>query len=307
MRSRRTLFLVLCLASGPCWSQQGPWVGGMAQGAKQIFRAPVQQVDGVLLVDLSVNGTRNQSFLIDSGFSATVISSEAAIRLNLAKGGPGEGLMMTSADSSAKHYALTSRAVRIDYGKFGLYEGPIRVLDLENVARELGRPISGILGFDVLKHSRYILNLADNSLTLFSNRSKRHSPDLDPKGCDAGPVLKARLSIGGRSFAVMLQVDTGSNAALELFSPFVAKNELANGTQDEQKALIGVGGTSPAVVGGPGEVLIGDEIVSLEKVYYSRAEQGMTAVDAIDGNLGTPALAGRKVYFDCPDGKFSVR
>ena len=115
-------------------------------------------------------------------------------------------------------------------------------------------------------------------------------------------LAPATLTLADRT-TVMARVliDTGSNGALTLTSPFVRTHKLADRFQSRRaSASIGINGTTFSPVIQLPAIALGPALMKGADAALSRAASGLHASRAFDGILGAELLRGFKLVVDYP-------
>jgi hypothetical protein len=278
------------------------------ESVKPVFEIPFETIGGFPMIRLTLNGHANQIFLIDTGSQVTAVSEDAVTRLRLKINDKKSGQVIGVADAEPAKF-LVGKDIKISYERYDLYRGLAPVLDLSALAAYVGKPVSGILGFDILSQNIFALNYKTRSFSLYK---KGEAPILSGHGsfdtisCGPPPVIHANLKIDGVLVEPDLKLDTGSNAQIELFSPFVTSHNLIRDQTLKPINLGGLGGEHPALHGTDAELLLTDRNWKLSDIYLSQAREGASAQERPDGTLGSPALEGHILLFKCPSGKIEL-
>jgi Aspartyl protease len=146
----------LTLAKGPLLGQLGqPEVSllllalflfaGIASAQPRTFRVPFHTVNGMILLDATVNG-KPAVLLLGTGADSTIISAEAAglaaVQLKV--------LLATKAGTGAEgDYVL--READLKLGNRHCFNRRVWVMNLSDVSKRLGTRIDGFVGADLLQ------------------------------------------------------------------------------------------------------------------------------------------------------------
>ncbi|WP_395700892.1 aspartyl protease family protein [Aquabacterium sp.] len=245
-------------------------------------------------LDARINGAPMR-LMLDSG-GVNLLTPEAAARAGLAIEGAtevrGPGRQPVSAGfARARELVLGDGALR-------LQDSLLRVLPLAGLSVVEGTAIDGLLGFELF--SRLVLRLDGNAgrLQLIDPQAFVPPPGaqrLDLRFYAHVPAVRARVDgIEGEFW-----LDTGNRNALTLFKPFVAAHpQLADGAGAETVIGHGIGGA----VGGrvaPGRPLaLGALVLDVPALTLPCADEGVTAIGQVAGNIGGALLRQRVVSFD---------
>ncbi|MCM2313595.1 MAG: aspartyl protease family protein [Thermoanaerobaculia bacterium] len=251
-------------------------------------------------VPVFVNGKGPSMFILDTGADLTVIEKGHAAEIGLAMEGSieirggGEGTLDASmiAGPTVKLAGLeipSEAMIAIPLGPLSLYEG---------------RPMQGILGYDVLSRFVVEVDYAGRQVTF-------HDPAkfATPKGAHPfevyfdgnTPVMKGKIGLpDGRSFDARLTVDTGNRTALILHQPFVEAHQLRKALPVLANAPLGmgVGGMTRQDLGRVASLALGEFVMKEPLTSFSIEKSGANANPDIDGNLGSEVLRRFTLWID---------
>lgn len=117
---------------------------------------------GLLIVRAWIDGVAGR-FLLDTGASATIISSELATRLGL-------GVREFSAETNIKQDLMMARVMSFEIGKETYRDFNVAVLDLSHFDRVTNAPVDGIIGVNLLKQSAFSIDIAGGCLCINISR-----------------------------------------------------------------------------------------------------------------------------------------
>jgi predicted aspartyl protease len=127
------------------------WVTFRLAGSKQ----------ALILLPVLVDGRGPYSFLLDTGATATVVSSELADALALPRGEKQDGR-----GAAGKMTLVKSQLPSLTLGRETLESLPVSIADLSFLGRAMGVQVDGALGHSFLRHFAVTLDYATNRLTL---------------------------------------------------------------------------------------------------------------------------------------------
>jgi hypothetical protein len=243
---------------------------------------PVRIIRGFLVVVEGRFGSvlQHQNFLLDTGTSPSIINKDLAAPLDLTKSSA--VLASVGRDSKVQSAVLPE----IDIGPIRAVALPVLLSDLSQLESDLGIPIAGIVGLDVLSKASFSLDYTRKSLEF-----GRFTPGGVTVALPAGSsIALAEISWGGASKRMV--VDTGSEQLVLLGNepPLAA-------------ALHSNGGTATAASVAnrltvqqlpPADIVLAGKKFSAPKAYWV---PGSDASDS-DGLLGIRALGFRRLSFD---------
>jgi hypothetical protein len=236
------------------------------------------------------------------------VSEEAVTRLRLKIDDSRSGQVIGVADADPTKFRF-SKNIKISFERYDLFRGPAAIFDLSALSSYVGEPVAGVFGFDILSQNVFAMNYKMHSLSLYPKGAPPILADdesSDTISCGQPPMIHVHLKIGGSLMESDLKLDTGSNAAVTLNSPFVTSHELIKDHTFQPVQLAGLGGEYPALHGLDAELVLTDRSWKLSDAYLSQARKGASAQERPDGTLGSPALEGHILLFKCPSGKIEL-
>jgi hypothetical protein len=203
--------------------------------------------------------------------------------------------------------AWASSKIEIQYSKRTIMKGTFPVIGLDLVNRIFPKPITGIIGYDLIGSHPVVFDYRHEIITIFGNNAFQSPPSSIRLKLDNQkdiPVIHASFRVGESTLLEgRILVDTGSQFGLEINRPFGQKNNLYSLNGWTEKEGFGIGGKYASLHGIPGEISFGNDKMLLEDVLLTEAEKGQTAVDSFDGNLGSAVLSKFVVIFDAQHGQ----
>lgn len=162
---------------------------------------PVKVYRGFLVVAEGQFGgaLEHQKFVLDTGTAPSILNRRIAKQL---------GLALTSGHEtgmSGDHSSDVTVLPELDIGPIRVLSLPVVVMDLSRLERDLGFPIAGQLGLDVLGNFSFRLDYKLNVLDFGEVEPKGLSVPLDP----GSSLAVLRVTVAGQS--IRLLVDTGTN------------------------------------------------------------------------------------------------
>jgi Aspartyl protease len=237
--------------------------------------------DYLLVVEARLGGTpQPQNFVLDTGTAPSIINVTLVKQLGLAI------LASTLTDVGKTIPAQASTLPEIDLGPIRAVSLPVQVQDLSRLERDLGIPIAGIIGLDVLSKSSFRLDYEKREIE-FGDIS--HVGIAVPFDARAGLAV-AEVRIEGQ--AARMLVDTGSDRVVLLGGNFPDLGWLAlRNTSQTGRSL--VNREMPVQVFSAPNILLGKQHFSKERAYLV---PGSTD-PLFDGLLGVRALGFRGLSY----------
>jgi hypothetical protein len=244
----------------------------------RIFRGFLVVVEGRFGPNLE-----HQNFLLDTGTSPSIINKDLAAPLDLTK----SSALLASLGKDSK--VQSAVLPEIEIGPIRAVSVPILLSDLSQLESDLGIPIAGIIGLDVLSRASFSLDYARKSIEF-----GKFTPGGVTVPLPAGSSIPlAEVNWGGTP--KRLVVDTGSEQLVLL-----GKQPPLGGML---RSSDGPGGTASAVSVAsrlavqqlpPANIVLAGKKFSGAKAYWV---PGSDASDW-DGLLGVRSLGFRRVSFD---------
>jgi hypothetical protein len=273
-------------------------------------RVPVDVSNHRILIPVSVNGGIPGTFVLDTGASITPLDKDFAAqqavlatsrtKTNGAGGAPLDvGL--------AKKLTFTFAGLTVQTP-----ESPL--IPLGPVSLRAGRPLHGVLGFDVL--SRYVteLDYASSVVTFHARNSFRAAAEatsIPMRLHGRMPLVEVKLALpDGRLLNARLLIDTGAAGAVTLTRAFAREHRVTL-TNAVETLMGGVGGEAPATIGRLARLQLGPFRFEEPVATVATDTAGALADPKIDGIIGGEILRrftiaidyGSKQLFFTPNSK----
>jgi predicted aspartyl protease len=274
--------------------------------AASSVEVPIEVHEAHVYVRVTVNGTENLWFLIDSGAATPVnlIDAQVAAKIGL----KGEAQETAGAIGGQIKVTLTAPAA-MQIGELRIPPAPLAMISLGDHENAEGHKVDGILG--------YAFFSAFNPEIDYKNGRMRLS-DAPTQGDDGSAVViqivekscrvNAEIVVakGQAPLPVSLVVDTGFDGNLVLTRPFVEKHNLRSiGGQERSGGSLG-GGTT-GLDARIAWLRLGNESASDLQVRLSNDKEGAFASAAVDGYLGGEFLQHYRVLFDYKHGRLLLK
>ncbi|MDQ5835331.1 MAG: aspartyl protease family protein [Acidobacteriota bacterium] len=259
---------------------------------------PFDFEDNAVFLEVRVNNSRPLKFGFDTGAGLTILNARTAKELGLKASETtlnGNAVGGRVSGDVFKGVTLGVRGATVSNQMVG-------ALSFESFPCE-ARSIDGIIGYDFIKefvveidYSRRVINLYDPK-----SFNYRGAGQLVPLRIVRTPFIDAKLLIEGHAPVVgSFEVDTGSDSAVSLNSPFVKKNRLLSAIrstvetpEDEE-----LGGKSRSFVGRVKGFQVGKFVLENPVVLLSEDTEGAMADEGNAGPIGNQVFSRFKVTID---------
>jgi len=300
---RRAAIVVAVAAAATWWGGTVPTPAGARQeGAPETAastRIPFELEEHLIWLQVRVNGAGPFTVLLDSAaqFSALDIARASALGIAPTRKAlsAGSGGAVSIGLARNVTFGLGDQAVAID---------PVILQPLDFVRTGVGRRLDGILGAEVFLRHVVEIDYGRLVVTLHNPKTYAYGGKGDALALKLWqgrtPLVQGAVAMTGREpIEGDFQVDTGSAQVLTLCSPFVDRNGLLDLVPKTIPSnSTGVGGESPELVGRLDGVRLGSQLLASPIVRFSRATQGVFAMNAFAGNIGSELLSRFTVVFD---------
>ncbi len=242
------------------------------------------------------------TFLLDTGSTLSMLDADVARRLGLQRRGDFEGLGIGG--------TMDVQLVRLPFLRVGgvlLEDQLLGVVDLaDDMERQLGVRVAGLLGYDFFSRLVVTLDYAGRSCTL----SHPNAWDPPPGGTTLGlelieqqPAVAATLDgdLGG-----LWRVDTGADG-VTLHGPAAARWDVVQRHPDGRRVWVrGLGGEVPGTWIRARSLALGPYEVRQPMVLLVEDDDGVLGARAIVGNLGNAVLDRFVVTVDIRGGRIHL-
>jgi predicted aspartyl protease len=211
---------------------------------------PLQLVNNLVFVSVRVGSSEPLSFILDTGASATVLNRTVAERLGLdlhasEDARTGGGSVQTA----------SATGVTLSVGSMSLPDVTVVAIDLSGLQAGLGRPVDGILGYEIFRRYVVAIDYAANTVRLHDPTEYR----MPEKATFLPIVIEDQIPFAqvqllrptGDTTDAKVEVDTGQTGAMTLVKPYVDTNQLVAAQQPTVRIRTGAilsGGVTAEVV-----------------------------------------------------------
>ena len=264
---------------------------------------PFESVDGHVALPVTIDGKGPFTFIFDTG-GANLIDTEVAKQLGLGAAGNAAGNGVGSNTEAVQFATVDSLQVGgATLRKQTFIVVPVRA----GFGMGSGKPVDGLIGFEVLARFVTTFDYGTNTIVLRSHGSAIPAGTMIPPGTTIPPTTIPFLFDGNKvdipctiaTFDGRCTIDTGSRSSLSVLSPFIAAHPTiapANATAVGANGF-GLGGASLGRLGRTTLQIAGFTLPDLV-TDLSTQTQGAFADPFTAGNIGAGVLSRFAVTFD---------
>jgi len=266
------------------------------EGDTRTVVVPFEHLNGHVYLQVMLNGRGPFRLGFDSG-GMNLIVPRVAKELGLAASGAVEGRGVGEASEDV----AIAKVERVNIGPAYLKDQSFFVFPLQKLDVVEGRPIEGLIGYEVFRRFIVRFDYERHELTFSDPATWKYTgPAAAVPFVFNGHVPEIDGSIDG--IPGKFDIDTGSSGTVDLLGPFVDAHGLADRYKAGQEIITGwgVGGPSRGRVARAGELRLGPVAVQGPVVEMSTSKHGLFATDFVAGNVGSGALRRFNVTFDYP-------
>lgn len=254
---------------------------------------PLEVHRGHMMIRARVNQSEPLLFLLDSGFSVTMISPEQAVALALKRAGK-----ITIVGVAGEEPADLFEGATLDLG--GLTYTPRRLAALASHSRRYVRR-DGVLGSGFYRRFVVEIDISGKSLVLHEPRTFEYSGPGEVIPLEfrkSTPIVRASILFPGQPpIDGEFEIDTGCDGGCCLAHDFVQQHRLEEKTVGgNARRAEGVGGGAPTRVVRLPKLQIGKLIVEHPTADFF--EKGSPVDEGLAGHIGIEILRQFRVIFD---------
>jgi predicted aspartyl protease len=262
------------------------------ESAKPLTTVAINLARDRIMVPATLNGSNGLSFMLDTGFSMTMVHPELPEQLNLRRAGE-----ITVIGIAGDEKAPTYEGARFEIG--GQKYQPRRVGALTSDANRRRRR-DGIIGSGLFRQFVVELDFARKEMALYSPTNYRYAGpgEIVPlRFRRTTPIVAATIhSTGGAAIADEFEIDTGCDSGLCLGQPFIQKHGLLKEEETRGGGKFGVGGSTAARSGFLPGLQLGR--LTIPKPQTDFFLEGSPVDHDFAGHIGFGVLKQFKVVFD---------
>jgi predicted aspartyl protease len=288
-------------------AQQSPAVGtgqnaqlagsrGRFTSGDNALKIPLEIDNNIILMRVSVNGSRPLKFIFDTGASHSIINSQLAGELGLKTEGQARGTATGGAIQGSY-----IRGVSLSVQGAEAFNQLIGSMPFPKVP---GFEFDGVIGYGFINQFVVEIDYLNKTMNLYNPRTYVNSGGgkVVPLLLDGRktPFVNTTITLEGRApLEAKLMVDTGADGTFVMNSPFAKKQRLLadipNLTQDKGR---GAGGESERLLGRVKAVQMDQFVFDNPPVRLSLDTEGSGASEDRDGIVGGEIFRRFKVIID---------
>lgn len=267
--------------------------GSSALAAAPVAIVPITVGWNRIMVPATVNGSNGLSFLLDTGFSMTMIHPELVSPLQLRRVGE-----VTIVGIAGDEKAPTYEGAVFDLG--GARYAPREVAALGSDGNR--RRHDGIIGSGLFRQFVVEIDFAGKRLALYVPASFRYQGQgevvpLRFRRFGTTPLVDATIkATNGTPIRGVFELDSGCDSGVCLSHDFVQENRLLNEEATRTGGKFGVGGGAKTRSGHLPELQLG--AMKIESPQTDFFVEGSPVDPGLAGHIGVGVLRHFKVIFD---------
>lgn len=260
---------------------------------------PIDDLGGILVVPVTVNGKGPFHFILDTGAGITVITPQLAktLALTTTQGGQIGGMGQAQ---------LTMQQVTLDRVGFGDVERTgieTAIVPLPRTLTYQGAygTIDGILGYTFFKDYVLTFDVANKWAEMISPAAFKAPDGVGPLPLTFAENRVPLVDLDVAGARGVFELDSGSNGVVIVSQDFARAHDVGKGYENGHTSqYTGVGGSVGTLQVRVPQVTIGDTVLHELAVDVSSANAGVLARDHLDGTIGHDVLSRFAVTVDYP-------
>ncbi len=264
---------------------------------------PVEVYRNTIWIQVKVNGSAPQSFLLDSAAGRSVVARPTAEKLGMQIIEMGEQANATPSEKPVRMAASPNVEFDIGGAKFTTHAA---VIGMEVPDAIYGRRMEGVLGGDFLSKFVVELDWEQRVMKLYDPAGYKYSgtgQTLPILFTGKNPSIRGRVRLGGKTVEGNLLIDSGAASTLALSAPLVEEQGLLKAVEAAGGRLIegetvGAGGGAANASTRAEWLEIGTYRIAGPLTALSKAKSGSMAKGGFDGYIGCNVLRRFRVILD---------
>jgi predicted aspartyl protease len=273
-----------------------------------VIVVPFEFIHGSILVQASLNGQGPFWMMLDTGADPSIVEIGTAKRVGLkiaASGQPGSG------GGTDENLAYETSLPLVQLGGLTASDVDALAMDLSKLSSALGRPISGVLGYSLLKTRIVQIDYPNREVRFYTSApsctgaARPHSPSCTTLSFRyKDDILASGATVDGKP--VTTNVDTGSNSNFQFTPAAVDKLGLSEDVaRAHASSSVGFNGDLKNREGKVRNVTVGTISVNDPTVVFFGKGMGMDK-EPWDLRIGNAFLKNFVVTLDYPHGQIML-
>jgi citrate lyase gamma subunit len=260
---------------------------------------PLQLYGNMIVTQLSVDESTPLNFIFDTGAGGTMINADTADSLGIV----GDEIVSREGATGTTTIVRSTDHI-VGTGDLSFRDVTLGIADIDHIERQLGMPIEGIVGWDILSRYAVKVNYDTMLIEIYDNRRFEYDLGASSYRLDVrGTVIFTNVAVAfnsGNTFVGKVMVDTGSGNTLSFNAPFAEENELLTEMDTYYEREIQSISTVSAHIYTTmlTELNIGEYELSALPADIATAEAGALSWSGQMGILGNGALKRFNVFID---------
>ena len=210
---------------------------------------PFRAVGTLVLVPARIEGGPERWYILDTGAGINVLDRAVADSLGLFG-----GAALNAVGTGGVVPAVMLADLTVEVGGAGATKQRVMVLPLGPLSAQIGHPVAGVLGFDLLRLYATTFDYVASTIRFEAPAAFVPPSDalvLPMEVVEGRPFVEAWLGRpDARPATGHFLIDTGYDGAVSLNTPFVDAHGILSGlTASQPTSVGGVGGAAASVVG----------------------------------------------------------
>jgi len=265
-----------------------------AHGAAPLATIPISTARDRIMVPLQLNGSNDLSFLLDTGFSITMVHPSLPESLKLRRAGE-----VTVIGIAGEEKAPTYEGAILNLG--GVEYRPRRVAALGSDGNRRRRR-DGILGAGLFRQFVVEVDFTRKQLALYAPTNFSHAGrgeviPLKFRRGSSTPIVDAAVNAAnGTTLRGEFEIDTGCDSAVCLGHEFIEIHKLLDASETRSGGKVGIGGGAKTRSGHLPQLQLGAARIDQPQTDFFI--EGSPVDAGLAGHIGIAALNRFKVIFD---------
>ncbi len=255
------------------------------------------ELDGnTIIVEARINDSAPLKFIFDTGAGITIINGQLVESMGLK---PKDKVKVSGIGGSLGGTLLKEVSLSLSGAK--VTNQITATVSFDPFPCEY-KNIGGVIGYNFIKEFVVEIDYRSKTISLFDPKSYNYAGrgETLPLMIKRTPFTHAKITVGGlKPVEGLFEIDTGSDGALSVATPFIKKHGLLKAALRQIKSRDrGAGGKSEAVNVRLKSLQLGSFEIDNPVVSFSQATEGVLTDEASDGPLGNEILRRFKVTLD---------